>query len=402
MSVLGIVCEYNPFHRGHEYHLMMSRRALGGDVPVICVMSGDFVQRGEPAAFSKFARAEAACLCGADLVVELPLPWSLSSAEGFARGAVGLLGALGATHISFGSEAGETEPLQELAEALLDPSLTDEIRTLLDGDGSLSFASARQRALCSRVGELSEQIRLPNNLLGVEYIKAIRMQGLSIEPLTVQRFGSPHDASAAYGPRSGSELRAWLCEGRRVDAFIPEAAMNVYRREIAAGRGPMSPADYDSVLLSRLRMLPDETFETLPDASDGTGKRLCAAARSEAAVEDVHAAAKSKRYALARIRRMTLCAALGIREGMNAGVPPYARVLAASPVGLELLHKAKKNASLPIVTKPASVRRLAPECAALFALGASAHDLYTLPFREKEDKKGDIDWRTGPFIVNNH
>jgi len=115
MSIIGIVCEYNPFHNGHEYHIAMSKKKLGEDASIVCVMSGDFVQRGEAAMYSKYARAEAACRCGVDLVLELPLPWCLSSAEGFARGAVGLLGGLGAGYISFGSECGETEPLEEIA-----------------------------------------------------------------------------------------------------------------------------------------------------------------------------------------------------------------------------------------------------------------------------------------------
>ena len=128
MGVIGVVAEYNPFHFGHEHHLTETVRSLGEDCPVVCVMSGDFIQRGQAAVYSKFARAEAAINCGVDLVLELPLPWTLSSAEGFARGAVGLLGATGVvTHLSFGSECGETEPLEQLAEKLHDPLFENHI-----------------------------------------------------------------------------------------------------------------------------------------------------------------------------------------------------------------------------------------------------------------------------------
>lgn len=314
MDVIGVVCEYNPFHRGHEYHLMMSRRGVGADTPVVCVMSGDFVQRGEPAMFSKFARAEAACLCGADLVVELPLPWTLSSAEGFARGAVGLLAARG-DEAELRQRDGETEPLETIAEALLDPGMTDEIKAELSRDASLSFASARQRALEKRLGELSEQIRFPNNILAVEYIKAIRTQRLDIRPMTVQRFGSGHDMSGDNGPEVCLRLRALLAQGRDVSGHIPERALRIYRRETESGRGPYTMAEFESALLSRLRMLPPEAFETLPDSADGMGKRLCAAVREEPTFNAILASAKSKRYALARIRRMCMCAALGVREG---------------------------------------------------------------------------------------
>lgn len=400
MDVIGVVCEYNPFHRGHEYHLMMSRRAAdGADTPVVCVMSGDFVQRGEPAMFSKFARAEAACLCGADLVVELPLPWTLSSAEGFARGAVGLLAALGATRLSFGSETGETEPLETIAEALLDPGMTDEIKAELSRDASLSFASARQRALEKRLGELSEQIRFPNNILAVEYIKAIRTQQLDIRPMTVQRFGSGHDMSGDNGPKSASELRALLAQGRDVSGHIPERALRIYRRETESGRGPYTMAEFESALLSRLRMLPPEAFGTLPDSADGMGKRLCAAVREEPTFNAILASAKSKRYALARIRRMCMCAALGVREGMNAGTPPYARVLAANARGRELLKTAGESGRIPVVTKPAAVRGLSKECEDVFALGAAARDFYVLGSAAEAERRGGTDWRTGPKIV---
>ena len=145
MAVIGIVCEYNPFHRGHELHIQKSRAALGEESAVLCVQSGDFVQRGEAAVYDKFARAEASCRCGADLVVELPLPWCLSSAEGFARGAVSLLGALGATHLSFGSETGELEALRALAGTLREPDFLLEVR----GSGRRSKGWATAPCCCA-------------------------------------------------------------------------------------------------------------------------------------------------------------------------------------------------------------------------------------------------------------
>ena len=153
MSIIGIVCEYNPFHTGHLLHINETKRALGDDSTVVCVMSGDYVQRGEPALYSKFARAKAACLCGADLVVELPLPWALASAEGFALGAVSILSALGAQYISFGSEEGAVEPLEEIAKALLDEAVISEIKELMAAKSNTSFASARQCVLERRMGE---------------------------------------------------------------------------------------------------------------------------------------------------------------------------------------------------------------------------------------------------------
>ena len=180
MAIIGIIAEYNPFHTGHEYHIARRRELLGADSTVICVMSGDFVQRGEAALYSKFARAEAACRCGADLVIELPLPWALSSAEGFARGAVGLLGALGATHLSFGSECGDVQRLERIAENLIDPAVNAEISRELNENANNSYASARQTVLARRLGDEAKLIEQPNNILAVEYLKAIYEQRLDI------------------------------------------------------------------------------------------------------------------------------------------------------------------------------------------------------------------------------
>ena len=310
-NVIGIVAEYNPFHNGHARLIEQTRARLGADCPVVCVMSGDFVQRGSPAVYAKFARAEAAARCGADLVLELPLPWALSSAEGFARGAVGLLGSLGVvTHLSFGSECGELEPLQRVAEALLDPLLGEDLRAELQA--GIPFAAARQQAVARRVGALAELLQAPNNILAVEYLKAIFDQRLDLHPLTILRTGAQHDRPAEGNVRSASELRTRIGAGENVSAFLPRAAAEISAREKTLGRGPVLPEALESAILSRLRMLPQTAYNALPGASEGLGNGLYRAAHEEPTLDGVLAAAKSKRYALSRIRRMTMCAALGV------------------------------------------------------------------------------------------
>ena len=397
MAIIGIVAEYNPFHTGHEYHIARSRELLGADSTVICVMSGDFVQRGEPALYSKFARAEAACRCGADLVIELPLPWALSSAEGFARGSVGLLGALGATHLSFGSECGELEPLQRVAEALLDPLLGEDLRAELQA--GIPFAAARQRAAARRVGALAELLQAPNNILAVEYLKAIFDQRLDLHPLTILRTGAQHDRPAEGNVRSASELRTRIGAGENVSAFLPKAAAEISAREKTLGRGPVLPDALESALLSRLRMLPQTTYNALPGASEGLGNSLYHAAHEAPTLDGVLAAAKSKRYALSRIRRMTMCAALGVTAGMDTGTPPYARVLAIGAQGRELLRAIDARTSVPVITKPAAGRSLPGEAGEIFALTADAHDLYVLGCPAREERRCGGDWRASPFVL---
>lgn len=400
MSVIGIVGEYNPFHYGHKHHIAETKRLLGEDCPVVCAMSGDFIQRGEAAVYSKFARAEAAVRSGVDLVLELPPAWALSSAEGFARGAVGLLGSIGVvTHLSFGSECGEVEPLETLAEILLDPLIGADIRRELEAQEGIPFAAARQRAVAKRAGELSGQLETPNNILAVEYIKAVYEQGLSIKPVTVQRFGSGHDKMSESGHKSAAEIRRALANGADISASVPGSAYEIYRREDKLGRGPVLMENLESAMISRLRMLPDSAFAALPDAGEGLNNRLARAAREESGLDAVIAAAKSKRYALSRIRRMVMCAVLGISADMSRETPPYARVLAANARGCALLREMEGKARIPVITKPAAVKELGAECREVFDRSSSAHDLYVLGYSAKEERRGGADWRTSPKIV---
>ena len=400
MSVIGIVGEYNPFHYGHKHHIAETKRLLGEDCPVVCAMSGDFIQRGEAAVYSKFARAEAAVRSGVDLVLELPPAWALSSAEGFARGAVGLLGSIGVvTHLSFGSECGEVEPLETLAEILLDPLIGADIRRELEAQEGIPFAAARQRAVAKRAGELSGQLETPNNILAVEYIKAVYEQGLSIKPVTVQRFGSGHDKISESGHKSAAEIRRALANGADISASVPGSAYEIYRREDKLGRGPVLMENLESAMISRLRMLPDSAFAALPDAGEGLNNRLARAAREESGLDAVIAAAKSKRYALSRIRRMVMCAVLGISADISRETPPYARVLAANARGCALLRDMEGKARIPVITKPAAVKELGAECREVFDRSSSAHDLYVLGYSAKEERRGGADWRTSPKIV---
>ena len=398
-NIVGVVAEYNPFHNGHVYHLEQTRAKVGGDCGVVAVLSGDFVQRGENAIYSKFARAEAAVRCGCDLVLELPLPWSLASAEGFARGAVGLLASLGVvTHISFGSESGDLPPLDTLAQALLDPTFQYDLKQQLQT--GCSFAAARQAALEKRVGPLAKLLEQPNNILAVEYLKAIYNLRVPLRPVAIRREGARHDGSSESETiRSASELRTKLENGIDIAQWMPEAAAEVFARERELGRGPIPQAAIETAILSRLRMFGPEVYAALPDAEEGLGNAICKAANEEPTISSVCAAAKSKRYALSRIRRMVFCAALGVRRGMSDGIPPYARVLAANDRGREILRMATEKTSIYIISKPAACRGTTPEIERLMALTAESHDLYVLGSPAAEERRAGGDWRQSPIML---
>lgn len=400
MKVIGIVGEYNPFHNGHAYHVSSSREAFDEDTAVVCVMSGDFVQRGSPAVYSKFARAEAAVRSGVDLVIELPTPWALSSAEGFARGAVGILGALGVVDIlSFGSESGDVKGLKKAAEILLGDEMNENIRKVLHDNEGISFASARQTALHIVDPVSAAMIAEPNNILGVEYIKAILTQKLDITPMTVKRVGASHDSEGEAFPRSASEIRSRARVGESISSDIPPEALSIYEHENELGRGPVFEKNLDIAVISRLRALPSKALETAPDCGEGLSDCIAEAVLNETGLDSIAMAAKSKRYALSRIRRILLCAALGIDKNAARGIPPYARVLAANEKGCRVLKEAKDKSSIPILTKPAAVRTMGKECEAVFELCSAAHDFYVLGYSSESERICGTDWRHSPIIL---
>jgi len=398
LPTVGIVCEYNPFHMGHFYQLKETRRMLGGDVTTVCVMSGDFVQRGEAAVFNKFVRAEAACRCGADLVVELPLPWCLSSAEGFAFGAVSILAGLGCDALSFGSESADLSSLRALADFALDEGAQARIHALMDADASLSFARARELAAAEALGDTAARLSDPNDILAVEYLKAVKRLGVGMQPLAIRRTGAAHDSAAEGEYPSAMQLRKLLKKGDDLSPYIPEPAMKVFRRELAAGRSRDAKL-LEVALLSRLYQLSPVDFDRLPDAGGGVGRRLYRALWQTGSLEQTVTAASGKRCTAARMRRMLLCAALGICAEDTKGMPPYIRILASDERGRAHLSRIRGNTALPIINKTGEIKKLDLQAQKVFKLSAEAHELYRLCCPMPERPVPGEDWRRTQIIV---
>ena len=402
MGTAGIIVEYNPLHSGHLRLLEAGRALLGPDTAMVCVMSGNFVQRGDFALLRKHARARAAVESGADLVLELPLPWAVSSAEGFAAGGVGVLAATGQVdHLLFGSECGDAAALERVAAALLTAEFQDQLRRELPG--AVRFAAARQRALTGLVSPADAALlESPNNILGVEYCKALLGQGVSIRPVTVLREGSAHDGALAPDAHpSASGLRALLRQGKRAEALalLPPAMARAYEAEEAAGRAPVFWENSERAILARLRSMTAADFAVLDGGKEGLWNRLYAAARAAAGLRPLLAAAKTKRHAMSRLRRMVLWAYLGLTPADVPEQVPYLRVLAANDTGRRLLAKMRKTSAVPVLTKPAQVRRLGPAGQRLFELEVRATDLYTLAYPRLDAASGGAEWREGPVIL---
>ena len=397
MKIVGIVSEYNPFHKGHAYQIQKVREIYGDDTAIVCVMSGDFVQRGEPAVFSKHARAEAAVRCGADLVIELPLHISIGSAERFADGAIRILGHLGIVdYLVFGSERDDVALLERTASVLDNPDFDFRIKAHLES--GCSYPTARSNTLREMMcGE--DASSLPNDNLGVEYIRAIRRHGFSIKPQTVLRKGAMHDKNYEGEMKSGSELRALLKVGESIRDYVPIEAYEIYVRETEQGRGPVSLNDLETAILSRLRMVPEEKFGELPDASEGLEHRLYKACRKETSLPAIYDTVKSKRYTHARIRRMTMCVVLEVTAEDYVADNLYARVLALNARGGQILRQSEKIRSIEVISKPAAARSLEKKQLDLFCKTSGAHDLYVLAFSDRKDRLGELDWIASPIFV---
>ena len=332
MNIIGIICEYNPMHRGHQKQINRIRQTFGPDSAVVCLMSGNFVQRGAPAIVDKSLRARAALSAGADLVLELPVEAALSSAEGFAAGGVSILGGF-CDDLCFGAEDANPQALMDTAAALLSPDFPPRLRAALDTGAS--FPAARQQALTD-MGLAGELVTSPNNILAVEYCKAILSQGCSMKPFPIHRGGSYHDTLPDNDNPSATALRRLMNAGADWSPWVPDGVYDLLKdasiHTLEAG---------ERAILGRLRTMSEAEFEALPYGSEGLWRKFMHACHRYARVEDILTATKSKRYTRTRLDRMLMCAFLGLTEADLQTPAPYTRILAFNDVGREVLKKAK-------------------------------------------------------------
>ena len=337
MKTVGIICEYNPLHRGHRKQIDRIRQQFGPEAAVCCLMSGNYVQRGAPAIVDKSIRAKAAILAGADLVLELPVTYALSSAEGFAAGGVRILSTF-CDVLCFGTETGEKETLLAAARLLLSEEFPPLLRQELQQ--GLSFPAARQAAM-ERLHPGSTPPSLPNDILAVEYCKAILSQDSPLEPFPIRREGSYHAPLPDQENPSASALRSLMLRSGAWLDYVPEAVRNCFRS------APLHTLEAgERAILCKLRTMPDEAFEALPYGTEGLWRKLMHAAREADTLEAIVTSVKSKRYTRTRIDRMVLCAFLGITREMLEAPAPYTRVLAFSERGRAVLKLAKEKSAI--------------------------------------------------------
>lgn len=389
MKISGIVCEYNPFHNGHMYHIEQTRK--NGATHIISVMSGNFVQRGDTAVIDKFKRAETAVKCGCDLVAELPFPYAVSGAENFAKGAVCLLDAAGCVdEISFGSESGDIKELMVVSSAIRECSAMPEMKSVMET--GVSYPAAVSGLVRRYYGDtFADILDKPNNVLGISYINALDFFKSSVKPFAVSRNSVMHDSNEICGDfASASYIRQKILSGEGIDelcGLMPEISADMVKNSVRA-----DIKNLERVILYRLRTADRNELAQVPDVAHGLENRIISSA-GETSLENLFMAVKSKRYTMARIRRIILNALMGIRKSDLEILPPYFRVLAMNKKGAEILNIMKKTSRIPFSVSLLKLSRINKDCKRFAQTEALSTDIYNLALNG-EIKPCGMDYRT--------
>lgn len=373
----AIIAEYNPFHNGHAFHISRAKEITGAE-NIVVIMSGNFVQRGDCAIVDKFSRTRMALCGGADLVLELPLPFACSGAEKFASGGVTIANALGCVdYLVFGMECSDTLHLVKAADAVDD----ERLKTALDkqlAEGKL-FAAARTEAVRELYGDDAAEILCsPNNTLAVEYIRALRRLNSNIEPVGISREGAEHNSVETSGKfASATAIRRMMMNNENDSAakFMPETSVEILKKCATNGTSPADIKRCERAVLARLRGMTREQIARLPDISEGLENRIYECARTASSLDELYDSIKSKRYSHARIRRIILSSFTGIRENHTHSVP-YIRILGMNSRGRELLSRA--NPSLPMISSYRHVQKLPQDARSIYMLESYADDMWSL------------------------
>lgn len=392
MKITGIVSEYNPLHNGHIYHIEKTRE--NGATHIVAVMSGNYVQRGETAVMNKFERAKLAVRSGVDLVIEIPTVYSLASAEFYARGAVYILDALGCVNeISFGSEVGSLEDLQQTADIVCECEQSPELEELLKS--GMSYPNAINSMILSEYGRkkgnrISDILDSPNNILAVEYLKALKHFESDIKPFTIIRKSAAHDSMTPHGNiASASYIRKCMDEKEDFYGLVPDRVYEAYKQAVSEGNIAQIK-NLERILIYRLRTITKQELENIPDVGQGLENRISDCAHLSS-VEEITQAIKTKRYTMARIRRILYNMLIGITKSDLEILPPYARVLAVTERGRDILSMAKDTASIPVNTSLAKLANINEDARRFAEIEGRASDIYALA--QKTIGKGQSDYK---------
>ena len=363
MKVAAIIAEYNPFHSGHQYQIDTIRNRLGENTAIIAIMSGNFTQRGEPAIADKTVRAKAAVECGVNLVLELPFPFSMSSAELFAKSGVRIANEIGVVdYLVFGSESGNISELSNLSDIMMSEEYSLTLNTLCNASEykEYGYPELCEMALSKIYGKnISCELYSPNNILAIEYIKALKSEKSSIIPYTIRREGAgyldSHEDEKEF--QSASSIRGKIMEkSRHAFDYVPQNAKNVFAEAILEGKMPSDPTRLDLAVISSFRLNSPSESVNIHDAGGGLYNRLCDMSAEATSISSLVSLAETKKYTKARIRRAIWNTYFGITSSEVKALPHYTQTLAMDAIGQSILKKIKKVSDFPVITKPSSYR----------------------------------------------
>lgn len=405
-KILGVISEYNPMHNGHQYHLEESKKLVNPDFSV-CVMSGNFMERGDTAIISKWARTKAALKAGFDMVIELPTIYSISSAENFAAGAIKILNVLGDdVTLSFGSECGNVEVLNNLAKILLEEP--PEYVTMLHHElaKGLPFPKARENALLLYLNDIRNSASVlsePNNILGIEYLKQIQKTRNKIKAVSIKRTDAGYNSlDTSTNFVSATAIRELLMQQKAVKKFMPTPSYEILKKECALGNFVLGLSEFEKEILYKIRSMSLEELSKVPDVSEGLEHKIKAAADSCNKLEDLIFMIKSKRYTLTRIHRILLYILLDISENdysISKKVTPYIRVLGVSTAGKNLLSELSMDKRNNVITSVKEFLETSSNKSLKHMLEKDiyASNIYTLAY--KKNSSSNLDYTEKLIVV---
>lgn len=372
MSLIGIVCEFNPFHNGHKYLIDSVKKQ---DDIVICVMSGNYVQRGEPAIFPKDIRVEMALKCGADIVLELPFVYATASAEIFARNAVRILDSIGCEKIAFGTENADVENLSNAVDILLDFNFDNRISKYLNY--GLSYPVARQKAFDEY--NFTFDISSPNNILATEYVKAIKQLKSKMTPVAVKRFGAGYNDNVAVDEyASATHIRTLIYNKEDYSKYIPENILQMYEESVK-NTVYVSYDKYNLIALTLLREKIGSDLSNIANMAEGLENRIVETLKNSVDISDLFDKVKTKRFTYSRIRRAVLCAMFGVTESDLMIDAPYCRMLGFNTEIAGNLGEIVNNCKLPFVVNYSDFSNISnSEIKRIFELEIKTTDIYNL------------------------
>ncbi len=385
LAKAGIIAEFNPFHNGHKFIIDCAKR---DGHTVFTVISGNFVQRGETAIISKFDRARQALLGGADLVCELPCPWSMSTAQNFAFGAVSQLVTLGVDILYFGSECGDIEKIVKTAEIIHSAEFQTKIKERINTP--VTYAALRQEILSEFDSSLSEILSGPNDTLAVEYISSAKKLGAELKFKAVKRAGVGHndtDASGDFANASTIREKVKARDFNYISKYMPYESAEIFlQTDISYMK------NIEVAILSKMRTISTEELRKIPDVAEGIENLIISAAREATSLDELYSLVKSKRYTHARIRRIIMSAFIGIDNSFFNNEPPYVRILGFRKDAISLVPNYPKK---PIVTKVSQIDSLDEFSIKVFETECRATDLFSLSFNKPKKSGADM---TTPMI----